>query len=163
MLNENHYQITMSLKSVITDLLFEEIIPWDFSTTNFNKLKICGALHVLKSSIHKYIYIYTHIHIRMHGISLNIFNSIILYWPTVSEADGGMAAEVEPSPQYSTEFCFCATDCSRRAFWQNGFWHGSAYETKVQNWITSCGKKKKWNPLTFTGTYWTFMKTKQWT
>ena len=30
---------------------------------------------------------------------------ILLYWPTISEADvGGMAVEVEPSRQYSVKF-----------------------------------------------------------
>jgi len=66
---------------------------------------------------------------------------ILLCWPTTSEANVvDMAVEVEPSRQYSIKFCCCMTDDSRGALWQNGVWHGSAYETKVCNWIPLCGK-----------------------
>jgi len=66
---------------------------------------------------------------------------ILLCWPTTSEANVVyMAVEVEPSRQYSVKFCCRATDDSRGAVWQNGVWHGSAYETKVCNWIPPCGK-----------------------
>ena len=60
----------------------------------------------------------------------------------MSEVDvGGMAAEVEPSCQYSITFCCCVTEGSRGAGCQNGIWHGSAYEAKVCHWISPCGKK----------------------
>ena len=85
----------------------------------------------------------------------------LLCWPTTSEANVvDMAVEVEPSSQHSVKFCCRATDDSRGAAWQNGVWHGSAYETKVCNWITPCGKKL--HPMTFTDACWTFTETKQW-
>jgi len=68
---------------------------------------------------------------------------ILLCWPRTSEADvGDMAVETEPSRQYSVIFCCHATRDSRGAVWQNGVWHGSAYEAKVCNWVLPCGKKK---------------------
>ena len=86
---------------------------------------------------------------------------ILLCWPTMSEANVvDTAVEVEPSCQYSIKFYCRATDDSRGAVWQNGVWHGSAYETKVCNWIPPCGKKL--HPVTFTDACWTFMETKQW-
>jgi hypothetical protein len=61
-----------------------------------------------------------------------VMPSILLCWPTTSEANVVyMAVEVEPSRQNSVKFCCSATDGSRGAVWQNGVWHGSAYETKV--------------------------------
>jgi len=57
------------------------------------------------------------------------------------EADvDGMAAEVEPFQQYSIPCCCSVTDGSRGAVWQNGVWHGSAYEAKGWNWIPAWGK-----------------------
>ena len=44
---------------------------------------------------------------------------ILRCWPTASEADGGMAAVVELSCQYSDTFYCCVTDGSRGAVWQN--------------------------------------------
>ena len=73
---------------------------------------------------------------------------------------GGMAIEVEPSHQYSIKFCCCVTDGSRGAVWHNSVWHGSVYETKACHWIPPCGKK--WHPLTFIDSCWTFMETKLW-
>jgi len=74
-----------------------------------------------------------------------------------SEVDvGGMAVEADPSHQQSIMFCCCATDGSRGAVWHNAVWHGGVYEPKVCHWIPSCGKK--WHPLTFTGSCWTFIK-----
>jgi len=75
---------------------------------------------------------------------------ILLCWPTTSEANiVYMAEEVEPSRQYSVKFCCRATDDSRGAVWQNGVWHGSAYETKMCNWIPPCGKNcTKWHSPT---------------
>ena len=46
------------------------------------------------------------------------------------------------------------------ATWQNGTWHGSAYEAKMCCWIPLWGKK--WHPLTFIVACWMFMNTKQW-
>ena len=46
--------------------------------------------------------------------------SILLCWPTTSEADGGgMAVEAEHSHHYSMTFCCCVTDGSRGATRQN--------------------------------------------
>ena len=74
---------------------------------------------------------------------------IWLCWPAVTDVDvGGIALDVEPSHQYSVTFCYPVTDSSRGAVWQNGIWHGSAYEAKVWNWIPTC--RKKLHPLTFT-------------
>jgi len=51
-----------------------------------------------------------------------------------SEMDfGGMAAEVEPSHQYSITFCSCVTDGNRGAVWQNDVLCGSVYEAKMWN------------------------------
>jgi hypothetical protein len=67
---------------------------------------------------------------------------ILLCCPTTSEADvGDVAVEVEPSRQYSVKFCCRATDDSRGPVWQNGIWHGSAYEAKMCKWIPPWGKK----------------------
>ena len=78
--------------------------------------------------------------------ALKVMPPILFFWPTTSEADvGGMAVEVEPSHQYSITFCCCVTDGSRGAVWQNGVWHGSAYEAKVCHWIPPCRKN---------GTHW---------
>lgn len=45
---------------------------------------------------------------------------ILLRWPTMSEAYvAGMTVEVEPSCQFSIQFCCHATDGNR---WQNGVW-----------------------------------------
>jgi len=60
---------------------------------------------------------------------------ISLCWSTTSEADAdGMAAEAEPSYQYSVTLCCPVTEGSRGAVWKNGVWHGSAYEAKAYNW-----------------------------
>ena len=43
--------------------------------------------------------------------ALKVMSSILLCEPIMSEADGGgMAAEVEPSHQYSTTLCCHVTD-----------------------------------------------------
>ena len=61
---------------------------------------------------------------------------ILWCWPTMSEvAVGGMAAEVEPSHQYSLTCCCWVTDGSRGAVWHNDIWHGSADEAKRCHWI----------------------------
>jgi len=53
----------------------------------------------------------------------------------MSEAHvGGMA--VEDFHPYSVTCCGHATDGSRGTVWQNGVWHGNAYEAKEWNWIT---------------------------
>ena len=90
----------------------------------------------------------------------NVIFPILLCWPTTSEANvAGMAVDVEPSRQYSIKFCYRATDDSRGAVWQNGVWHGSAYEAKVCNWIPPC--RKKLHAMTFVNACWTFTETKQ--
>ena len=94
-------------------------------------------------------------------IALKVMPPILLCWPPTSEVDvGSIAAEVEPSHQYSVTFCCSATDGSRGAVWKNGVWHGSENEGKVCPWIPPC--EKKWHPLTFINTCWTFLETKQW-
>jgi len=46
---------------------------------------------------------------------------ILLFWPTISEADvDGIALEAEPFHQYFITFCCHATDGSRGAVRQNG-------------------------------------------
>ena len=60
---------------------------------------------------------------------------ILLCWLTMSEADGGMAAEGEPSHQNSIRFSCCVTDGSRGAVW-----HRSVYEAKVCNLFPPWGK-----------------------
>jgi len=73
--------------------------------------------------------------------ALKVLPPIILCWPSASEVDvGGMAVEVKPSHQHSVIFCCHVTDGSREAVWQNGVWHGSAYEAKVWNQIPLCRK-----------------------
>jgi hypothetical protein len=76
--------------------------------------------------------------------------SCFIMWPTTSELDvGDMAVAVEPSRQYSVKFCCRATDDRRGAVWQNGVWHGSAYEVKVCNWMPPCGKNcTQWHSST---------------
>jgi len=92
-------------------------------------------------------------------IMIEVMPPILFWWPMMSEVDvGSMAAEVEPSWQYSITCCCCVTDGSRGVIWQNGILDGSAYEAKVRNWIPPCWKK--WHPLTFFGTCWIFMETK---
>ena len=62
-------------------------------------------------------------------------------WLTTSEVDiYGMAVDDEPSHKYSVTFCYHVTDGGRGAAWQNGIWHGSAYEAKVCHWIPPWGK-----------------------
>jgi len=61
---------------------------------------------------------------------------ILVCWLTMSEVDvDDMTIEDEPTHQYPITCCCCATDSSRRAVWQNGIWHGNAYEANMQNWI----------------------------
>ena len=89
-----------------------------------------------------------------------VMHSILLCWPTTSEVNiGGTAAEDEPSHQYSIQFLCCETGGSREAIWQDGIWHGSAYEAKVWNLIPPFGKR---NGLTDQQWHWTFMESKQW-
>jgi len=80
--------------------------------------------------------------------------AVLWWWPTTTEADvGGKAVEVEPSHQYSITFSCHMTAVSREALWQNGIWHGSAYEAKVWHWIPSSMLKKNgthWHPSTLT-------------
>ena len=60
-----------------------------------------------------------------------------------------MAVKVELSCQYSVTFCCHVTSDSRGAVWHNGVWHGSAYGTKVCDWIPQCRKK-----IVLTDIYW---------
>ena len=47
---------------------------------------------------------------------LKVMPPILGCWPTTSETDGGgIAIETEPFHQYSSTFCCCATNGSRRA------------------------------------------------
>ena len=93
--------------------------------------------------------------------ALKVMPCILWCWPTTSEADvGDTAVEAEPAHQYSITFCYCVTDGSREAIWQNCTWHGSAYGAKVWNWLPSC--RKKWHTLTFVVAFWMFLETKEW-
>jgi len=87
---------------------------------------------------------------------LKVLPPILLCWPTTSEMGvGGMTAEVEPSHRYSTAFCFYVTDGSSGTLWQNGVWHGSAYEAKMWNWITLYRKNvTHWYSLTLDECFW---------
>ena len=74
-------------------------------------------------------------------VALTVMPPILLCWPVTSEADVGvMSVEVEPSHQYSIIFCYCVTEGSRGTIRQNGIWHGSVNEAKVQDWIPPCNK-----------------------
>ena len=74
--------------------------------------------------------------VKMKAALLKVMPPILWCWPTMSEADvGGMAEEAESSHQCSITFCCRVTDSSRGTVWQNGVWHGSAYEAKVCHWI----------------------------
>ena len=87
-----------------------------------------------------FYYLYT-LTIYFMRVAPKVTFPVLWCWPTASEADGGgMAVEVEPFHQYPIALCCLVTDGSRRAAWQNGVWHGSAYEAKVWHWIPSCGK-----------------------
>ena len=85
-----------------------------------------------------------------------IMSSILLCWPRTSEVNvGGKAVEVELFHQYSITFCCCETDGSRGAAWQNGVWHGGAYEAKVCHWVPLYGKNgTHWHSLILTGCLW---------
>ena len=49
-------------------------------------------------------------------VALKLMPPVLLCWPITLEADvGDMAVEVEPSCQYSVNFCCHATDDSRGA------------------------------------------------
>lgn len=47
--------------------------------------------------------------------ALKVMPPVLLFWPTMSEVDGGMAVEVESSLQYSTTCCCHVTDGSMGA------------------------------------------------
>ena len=88
--------------------------------------------------------------------SLKVMPPILLCWPTMSVADGGgMAVKVEPSHQYSISCCCCMMDGSIGAVWQNGVWHGNAYEEKGCHWIPPCEKNgTHWHSSTFVVCLW---------
>lgn len=81
---------------------------------------------------------------------------VLWCWSMTSEVDiGGMAAEAEPSHQYSVTCCCHETGSSTGAVWQNGVWHGSADEAKVWNWISPWGKNGvHWHTLMHTERLW---------
>ena len=90
--------------------------------------------------------------------ALKVTPPILLCQPTLSEADdAGMAAEVEPSHQYpiTSCCCYCVTDGSRGAVWQNGVWCGNADKAKVCRWIPQCGKHSThWHSSTLDECIW---------
>jgi len=56
------------------------------------------------------------VQIDIKRVASKLMPSVLLCWPTMSEADvNDMAVEVEPSCQYSIKFCCRATDDSRGA------------------------------------------------
>ena len=77
-------------------------------------------------------------------------------WPTKSKADiGGMAVEVKLFHQYSITSSYLVTDGSREAVWQNGIWHGSAYQALVCHWIPLCRNNCiRWCSLTLAEHWW---------
>ena len=72
--------------------------------------------------------------------ALKVMLPILLCCPTMSDAGSVMAAEVESSQKNSITFCCHETGGSRGAVWQNGVWHGSAYEAKLCHWMSLCRK-----------------------
>ena len=73
---------------------------------------------------------------------------VLLCWLSdVRDGCWWYSSRVEPSRQYSVKLRCRATDDSSGAVWQNGVWHGSAYEAKVCNWIPPCGKKNAPNEI----------------
>ena len=84
-----------------------------------------------------HILITTYIYTRAAS---RVMLSVLWCLSVTSETDvGGMAAEAGPSHQYSITCCCHATCGSRGIVWQDGVWHGSAYEAKYWNWIPPCG------------------------
>ena len=81
---------------------------------------------------------------------------ILLWWPLTSEVNiGGMTVEVEPFHQSSVTSCCCVAAGSREADWQNGIWHGSAYEAKVCHSIPPCGiNGTHWHSSILSGCSW---------
>jgi len=56
------------------------------------------------------------VQIDIMWVALKLMPPVLVWWPTMLEADvGDMAVEVEPSCQYSVKFCCRATDDSRGA------------------------------------------------
>ena len=47
--------------------------------------------------------------------ALKVMPPILFFSPVMSETDGGMAVEIQPSHQYTIAFCCCETDGSREA------------------------------------------------
>jgi len=86
---------------------------------------------------------------------LNAMTPILLCWQ-MSKADvGGMVVGVEPSHQFAITFHCCVADGSREAVWQNGTWHGSAYEAKVCPWVPPWGNKSvHWHTPMLTEHWW---------
>ena len=70
--------------------------------------------------------------------------SYVIMLAQASEVDVGGTAE--PSHQYPVTFCCRETDGSKGTIWQNGIWHGSAYEAKRVPMNFSM-QKKKWHRL----------------
>jgi len=62
--------------------------------------------------------------------TLKAMPPILLCWPTTSEVDVGVAAEAQPSHQYSILFCCHVTEGSEGDGWYNGVWCGSDNEVK---------------------------------
>jgi len=73
-----------------------------------------------------------------------------------SEVDVGvMVVGVDTSCQYSITLHHCAVDGRRGAVWQNGVWHGNAYEAKMWNWIPPCRNSgTHWHSLTLAEYLW---------
>ena len=122
-------------------------VQWDFCRFSWKKTHISkNAQDFLDVIINNFkpvtfIALYCCFDKTITRVAPKLMPPILLCWPTTSEADvGDMAVEGEPSHQHFVKFCCRATDGSRGAVWQNGVWHGSAYEAKVCNWIPPCGK-----------------------
>ena len=106
--------------------------------------------------MHKFRWLFyipdTYLRLLHMRASPKVMPPMLLCWYTMSEADvGGTVVEVERSHQHSTAFCCCVIDGSRGAVWQNGIWHGSAYEAKMCHWIPLC--RRNVHSLTFINIY----------
>lgn len=112
----------------------------------------CFSVHMDKTQQYGFIF--------LKRAALKVMPLVFWCLPTTSEADvGAMAEGFEPSHQHSVTFCCHVMDGSREAVGQNGVWSGGE-DGAIVEWNSSV--QKKWHPLIFINTLWTFMETKHW-